>query len=630
MKYSAEFTFTGAMKCSILFCTEGQYGCGCDTCKSWLKCETGVFVDQEGCTFGRINFEKSTETQVHDICSHHVMYMNLVPFEGENGRKMEELDIRVSGGDLGGTWTDTVMVDGHECTVKIRVFDSANPNTVTKVASKLQIDFRGGKKCKLAFTSLTGCGCEDCKWWSQWEKGTFADDPNIKYGVIHFENSPMTETYNLCPNYVIAMNLTSFDDEVARNAADLDVVISGNDIGGSWEDQVEIDGQTNAIKAKVYVVGTTSVSAQNSSSFAKKTRTLQFDFTGPKKCKMVFTVTRGCGCLTCRWWSKYETATFTDESERNYGVIFFESSPYTTTFDICSRHEMHMNLVPFDTDSNKAEDLDVVVTGDMIGRSYSDTVDIDGESNKVVVKVLKGRKAARTISASQQAYNKLEFEFTGDKKCRVLITPDPEGDCECEKCVWWQQYFTNSFTDDPSIKYTYIDFETSPSTQTFSLCSSSVMFMNLVPFDDTTDRNAADLDLQVYGSDIGCSWTDTVTIDGTENVVKIKIFTPPAPINTTTTAAATTAVAATATATVNNNNNNNNNNNHNNNSNRNNNSHHNNQNAAYQRALQFQTLRLREAQIQQARYQNYQAAWGFGQTIGEGIGAIVGNMMAQQ
>ncbi|KAF9982220.1 hypothetical protein BGZ79_005977, partial [Entomortierella chlamydospora] len=161
----------------------------------------------------------------------------------------------------------------------------------------------------------------------------------------------------------------------------------------------------NNITVKVYAADTTETAIQAYSPLAKTIRTLQLEYSGAKKCKMVVTVTR----------SQYEADTFADEPNRNYGVIFFESSPYTTTFDICSRLEMHMNLMAFLAESNKAKDLDVIVKGDVLNQTFKDTVDINGETNTVIVKVLKGSKAARATSEGSQVTNMMELNFMEKK-----------------------------------------------------------------------------------------------------------------------------------------------------------------------------------------------------------------------
>ncbi|KAF9991970.1 hypothetical protein BGZ80_008780, partial [Entomortierella chlamydospora] len=66
-------------------------------------------------------------------------------------------------------------------------------------------------------------------------------------------------------------------------------------------DEVEIEGEMNNITVKVYAADTTETAIQAYSPLAKTIRTLQLEYSGAKKCKMVVTVTRGCGCSTYRW-----------------------------------------------------------------------------------------------------------------------------------------------------------------------------------------------------------------------------------------------------------------------------------------------------------------------------------------
>ncbi|KAG0285488.1 hypothetical protein BGZ98_005490, partial [Dissophora globulifera] len=384
MKHKIEFTFTGDMKCRLLFCTVDEFFCGCDACKFWSKYETSTFNDDKNETFGHIEFKESSDTQTLDICSHHAMGMNLLPFDDTTSRNVKDLDLIVFGSDLGGTWSDSVVVDGHSCSIKIRVYDPSNPSKVTKTTNKLQLDFKGTKKCKMVFITAISCGCEGCKWWDQWTKGTFSDNSDFKYGAFYFETGPETRTYDLCPHHIMILNLTPFEDDTVRNAADLDVFISGDDVGGVWEDELEIGGEKNNITVKVYAADSVETPTQAYSPLAKKIRKLQFEYT--------------------------------DEPNRNYGVIFFESSPYTTTFDICSRLEMHMNLVAFLAESNKAKDLDVIVKGGVLNQTFKDTVDINGETNTVIVKVLKGPKAARAISEGSRVTNMMELNFMEKKK----------------------------------------------------------------------------------------------------------------------------------------------------------------------------------------------------------------------
>ncbi|KAF9436619.1 hypothetical protein BGZ76_003460 [Entomortierella beljakovae] len=529
MKYNVEFTFTGAMKCKILFCSHNSFLCGCDTCKSWLNCETGAFTDQEGWTFGNIQFEESPQTKSFEICSHHAMYMNLVPFNDTASRNVKDLDLMVFGSDLGGTWTDTVMVDGQSCSVNIRVFDPANPTKITKTVNKLEFQYTGQKKCKMVYTTLSDCGCESCKWLGKYSTATFADHPETKYGTIWFETTPYTTTYNLCSHHVIATNLTPFDDDTVRNKANLDVIVSGSDLGGVWEDEVEIDGMKNNVTIKVYAADAAIVSSQNYSLMPKKTRKLEFTFSGTKKAKMVFTIATDCGCSTCQGWSRYTTASFVDNPDQKYGFINFETSPYTTTFDICSRHEMKMNLVPFLAEVNKAEDLDVLISGAELNGVFTDTVEIDGELNTIKVKVLKAPKAPMVNSAVSRTLNQLELNFTGSKKSRLLYSVDPELDCDCDNCKWWIAQATDTFGDKPNHSYGYFNMELSPYTKTYDICSNNVMYMNLVDF-EYIERMAADLDMQVFGSDVGCSWTDKVMIDGSESVLKIDVKAPLRPL----------------------------------------------------------------------------------------------------
>ncbi|KAF9375974.1 hypothetical protein BGX21_003616 [Mortierella sp. AD011] len=225
MEHAVEFAFTGAMKCKLLFCTNGTFLCGCDTCKFWLKYETIIFSDEKNATFGYIQFKGSPNTQAFDICSHHAMHMNLVPFDDTTSRNAKDLDLMAA-------------------------------TSVTKTTNKLQLDFRGTKECKMVFTAAINCGCESCKWWEQWAKGTFSDNSDFKYG-------PETKTFDLCPHHVMALNLTSFDDNTVRNAADLDVFISGDDIRGVWEDELEIEDEMNNITVKVYAADTTNNSRYN-------------------------------------------------------------------------------------------------------------------------------------------------------------------------------------------------------------------------------------------------------------------------------------------------------------------------------------------------------------------------------
>ncbi|KAG0323490.1 hypothetical protein BGZ99_002747 [Dissophora globulifera] len=528
MKYKVEFTFTGPKKCKVLFCTSADFICGCDTCKSWLDHETTSFSDQKDWTFGHIPFENSPQTKTFDICSHHVMTMNLVPFKDNAYRKAKDLDLMVFGSDLGGTWTDTVMVDGQKCSVNIRVFDPANPKKVTKTANKLEFRYTGSKKCKMVYTTLFDCGCETCKGFKKSSTATFADSPETKYGAIWFESSPHTTTFNLCSHHVIAMNLVPFDDVTVRNAADLDVLVSGSDLGGVWEDEVKVVGVMNKVTVKVYAADTSVESSQIYSLMPKRTRKLEFTFSGPKKSMMVFTVTNGCGCSTCRWWSQNTTKSFVDNPDKKYGVITFESSPFTIAFDICSRHKMQMNLVPFNTKAIKTKDLDVLISGAELNAVFTDTVKIEGKLNRVKVKVLKAPKAASTNSVASWSLNQLQLNFTGVKRSRLLYSVDPELDCDCDNCKWWIAQATNAFKDEPNRAYGYFNFEISPYTMTYEICPNNVVLMSLVDFENI-ERNAADLDIQVFGSEVGCGWTDKVTIEGFESVLRIDIKAPPLP-----------------------------------------------------------------------------------------------------
>ncbi|KAF9969047.1 hypothetical protein BGZ73_008784 [Actinomortierella ambigua] len=652
MKHKIELAFTGAMKCKLLFCTNGLFFCGCDTCKSWLKHETVIFNDDKSATFGHIEFNESPETQLLDICSHHAMHMNLVPFDDTASRNAKDLDLTVFGGDLGGTWNDSVVIGGHTCSVKIRVYDPTDPEKVTKSANKLHLDFKGTEKCKMVYTTTASCGCETCNWWDQWATGAFSDNSDIKYGAFFFEKGPESMTFDICPHHMMFLNLTPFDDDTIRNAADLDVLITGEDVGGIWEDDVEIKGEKNNITVKVSAADSTKMPIQAYSPMAKTIRTLQLEYTGTKKSKMVFTVTRGCGCPTCRWWSQYETDTFKDEPNRSYGVIFFETSPFTTTFDICSRLEMHMNLVPFLSESNKAKDLDVIVKGEVLNQTFKDTVEIDNEANTVVVKVLRGPMAARPTSEGSQV-NNMKIDFTETKKSwvpfkgkqlsRVLVCPHPELRCDCENCKWWEGKCTVPFADQPEYKYGYIDFESNPCSMTFNLCSNNMLFMNLVVPGDKVIHKAADMDLQVHGSDVGCTWTDTVAVGGAENMVTISIMDPPPPPPVEHVKKNNASNTSNTTTTNNNNSSSSNNNiyisNHRNNNHYNHNAHHsnrynhnayrnnhynynvyrNNQNAAYQRALRFRQM--------QARHQQFQAMNGAAIAVGQMVGGMIGGAM---
>ncbi|KAF9129873.1 hypothetical protein BGW39_003765 [Mortierella sp. 14UC] len=327
----------------------------------------------------------------------------------------------------------------------------------------------------------------------------FADDPDIKYGTFWFESSLYTTTYGICNHHVIAMNLTPFDNTF-RNAADLDVIVSGSDLGGVWEDEVEIGGMKSNVMVKAYAKDGANIPVETFNLMPKKkTRRLQFTFTGTKPAKM------------------YTVNSFVDNADQKYGVILFETSPYITTYNVCSRHKMYMNLVPIAAEFNSASDLDVVLQGSLINQSCMDTVEIDGESNTVIVQVLKSPKETRTTSVGSRVINTMEITFTGKTKSRLLVSPDPELDCDCENCKSWLGVTNNSFADQPQLKYAFVNFETNPCIKTFDICSNSVMFMSL-------------LDMQVYGSDVGCTWTDEVAIDGCDNAVKVCIKSPAAPV----------------------------------------------------------------------------------------------------
>ncbi|KAF9129874.1 hypothetical protein BGW39_003766 [Mortierella sp. 14UC] len=69
-------------------------------------------------------------------------------------------------------------------------------------------------------------------------------------------------------------------------------------------------------------------------------------------------------------------------------------------------------------------------------------------------------------------YN-VEFKFTGAMKCKLLFCTDFDLQCGCITC------------------------------KTFNICSHHAMHMNLVSFDDTARRNFKDLDIMVFGSDLG-------------------------------------------------------------------------------------------------------------------------------
>ncbi|KAF9359395.1 hypothetical protein BGX26_012403 [Mortierella sp. AD094] len=129
---TVKFAFTGTINVKLVYCTINH--CRCDTCMSWINCETIEMASGE--TYGILNF-KDGQTQSFSICCRHVVYIQV--YDDRNTPEItgcSQLNIDLIGSHIE-PWVINLKVNGVDNKLQIDV-DSADEAKLKDLEVKTQ------------------------------------------------------------------------------------------------------------------------------------------------------------------------------------------------------------------------------------------------------------------------------------------------------------------------------------------------------------------------------------------------------------------------------------------------------------------------------------------------------------
>ncbi|KAK5814451.1 hypothetical protein F5H01DRAFT_346666 [Linnemannia elongata] len=117
--------------------------------------------------------------------------------------------------------------------------------------------------------------------------------------------------------------------------------------------------------------------------------TMRITYRGATKCYLAVDTIYSCGCPTCSFFTQFETNRFKDDKDCGYAVIAMDEFEKVLDFQVCSSHQMRMNLIPWNgREEARSADMDLLINGGQRDSKCVDSVIIDGAICQLAIEIL--------------------------------------------------------------------------------------------------------------------------------------------------------------------------------------------------------------------------------------------------